>query len=188
MEMLSYGIPVAILMGVLAVLLIPVSVRFDSSQKSLTVVWMGLSWSKRLSREKLRRPGQRPEKEKWLTPGRVFRCMLKDGHLALELLQKLHRPLMHLLRSVSIRKIEASFSTPDPMWNGVLYGVIANIHRENVKLSVNFQEINYLRACLQVQPYRVLNTAIALVLRLPCRRIIRAIVDIKKEERKEESS
>lgn len=182
MSVLPYVVLLGISVGILALLLIPISFRLDSSQRSLTVGWMGLSVTRRLGRKKARRPEEKPEKKKRRTIKAIGRLLLKDKYLILELLQKLYRPLLCMLRSASIREIEAKFSTPDPLWNGVLYGIIANIHHKNVKLSVNFQNINYLRGCFQIYPYRVVNAVTGLLIRLPYRRISRAVLSVKKQE------
>ncbi len=175
MGALSYIILLTLTVAILGFLLIPVSLRFDSTEKSLTVRWMSLSVTKTLGREKPRRP-----KEKKWTLKAFGRGLLKDRYLFAELLQKGYRTVIDLVRSVSIREMEATFSTPDPLWNGVLWGVFANIHLENVSLSMNFQNINSVRGWLQFHPYRIIKVAVGLLIRLPYLRIIRTASSIKR--------
>jgi hypothetical protein len=185
---LSYMVVLAILIGVLVLLMAPIKLRFDSRQKRLTFHWMGLSATRKLRREKLGETQEEGEREKGRIIKTVGRLFLKDRYLTLELLLKAYRPFVYLLRSVSVRELEASFSTPDPMWNGVLFGIVNNIHHKNARLSVNFQGINYLRGCLEIRPYRLLHATISMLVHLPYRRIIRTILGIRKTERKEETS
>jgi hypothetical protein len=178
---LPYGIILAIIAAILVFLLIPVSLRFDSTHKHLTVTWMGLSLTKRLGKEKPRPAKETPEKEKKRTIKAIGKRLLKDKHLTFELLQKAYGTAIDMLRSVSVRKMEATFSTPDPLWNGMLWGIFSNIHLENVDLSVNFQDVNDMQACLEIYPYRIVNIAAGLLIRLPYRRIIRAAWYFKKD-------
>ena len=181
-------VALAILIGVLIVLMIPIKLRFDSRQKRLTLQWMGLSVTKRLEKKKHR------EWEEGVVTGErriiktIGRLLLKDSRLALQLLVRAYHLLVGLVRSSSVRELEANFSTSDPMWNGVLYGLVGNVHRKNVRLSVNFQGINYLRGCFHIRPYRLLHVILSMLVRLPYRRIVQTILDMKKQRRKEESS
>lgn len=181
MGALPYIIPLTISMGILVFLLIPVSLRFDSTKKYLSVRWMSLSVTKRLGSKKPKRLKVKPEKEKKPNIKAIWRLLLKDRYLIFELFQKGYRSVIDMLQSVSIREMEANFSTPDPMWNGVFCGIFANIHLENVNLSMNFQNINYVRGCLQFYPYKVVKVAAGLLVRLPYRRIIRTALYVKKQ-------
>jgi len=142
---------------------------------------MGLSVEKRLSRKKPRRSVEKPERKKKRNIKAIGLRLAKDRDLILELFQKGYRSMIDVLRSVSNQEIEATFSTPDPMWNGVLYGILTNIHFENVNLSMNFQNINYIRGCLQFHPYKIVKVSLGLLIRLPYRRIIRTALYIKKQ-------
>ena len=177
-----------ILIGLLVLLMVPIKLRFDSRQRRLTVHWMGLSATRRLGGKKPRVTEEKGEREKRRIIKTVGRLFLKDKYLIFELLLRVYRPFVYLLRSVSVRELDASFSTPDPMWNGVLFGIANNVHHKNVRLSVNFQGINYLRGCFEIRPYRLLHATISMLVRLPYRRIIRNILGMRKNERKEESS
>ncbi len=171
----------AIFLGILAFPLAPISLRFDSTQKYLSVGWMGLSVEKKLGRKKPRRPVEKPEREKKRNIKAIGLRLAKDSDLILELFQKGYRSMIDILRSASIQEIEATFSTPDPMWNGVLYGILTNMHFQNVNLSMNFQNINYVRGYLQFYPYKTVKVAAGLLIRLPYRRIIRTALYIRKQ-------
>ncbi len=194
---LFYIILLAILLGIAALLLIPVSLRFDSTQRSLHVGWMGLSFTKSLARKRLKpakevpvirketkKPKEKPEETK---KGRISvagKLLLKERELMIELLQRGYRSILDLFRSFSIREMEASVSTPDPMWNGVLAGIFASVSLEDVKLSANFQNINYVRGWLLFRPYRVAIAAAGLFIRLPYRHIIKTLLSIKKSTKR----
>jgi len=62
------------------------------------------------------------------------------------------------------------------LWNGLLYGVLANVRIKNIRLSMNFEHINYVKGCLQFYPYKVLREAPGLLIRLPYGRIIRILL------------
>jgi hypothetical protein len=170
----------ALLSGILIFLMIPVSLGFDSVQKCLTVRWLRFSVTKRLGEEKPRGLKEKPKRKKKRVVKAIGRLLLRDRYLFLKLLHEGYRSVIDILRSVSIRELEANLSTPDPMWNGVLWGVFANIHFENVTLATNFQNINYVRGRLQFYPYRIVRVAAGLLVRLPYRRIIRTALTIKK--------
>ena len=180
MGALPYIILLAISLGILVFLLTPVSLRFDSTQKYLNVEWMGLSITKSIGRKKPGRPKEKAEKEKKGKIKALGLRLLRDRGLIFELLQKGYRSMIDLLQSVSIREIEATFSTPDPVWNGVLYGIFTNIHFENVNLSMNFQNINYVRVWGQFYSYKIVKVGAGLLIRLPYRRIIRTALYTKK--------
>jgi len=178
----------AISLGILIALLVPVSLRFDSTERYLKLGWLGLSVTKDLGRKKPRTPREKPEKERKRTIKVIIgRCLLKDRDLCLELFQKGYRSARDMVKAVSIRELDVSFSTPDPMWNGVLCGIFANIHLENVTLGANFQNLNQVRGWLRFYPYKVIQVAAVLMIRLPYRRIIRTALYIRRHERKEES-
>ena len=180
MGALPYMISLAISLGILVFFVAPVSLRFDSTQKYLIIGWMGLSLTKSLDGKKQRRPKEKPEKEKKGKIKAIGLRFLKDRDLIVELLQKGYRSMIDLLRSVSIWEIDATFSTPDHMLNGVLYGVLINIHFENVNLMMNFQNINYVRGWVQFYPYKIVKVGAGLLTRLPYRRIIRTALYTKK--------
>ncbi len=190
---LFYIILPAAFVGLAIPFLIPVSLRFDSTQRFLGVRWIGISFTKNLARKRLKRskevpvigekieePKEKPEKKKREKIRAGGKLLLKERELTFELLQRGYHSILDLVRSVSIRELEGSFSTTDPMWNGVLAGILTQIHVRNVNLSANFQNLNYVRGSLQVRPYRVVKIAGGLLIRLPYRKIIKALLSIRK--------
>lgn len=158
----------------------PVSLEFDTAKKSLHAGWMGVDLKIRLDRRKPARSKAEPERKKKSHAKAIGLYLFEESDLIFELLRKARRPLMRLLQSVSIRNIEASLSTPDPLWNGVLYGICFNFPLENVHLSANFNDINYVKGELQLYPYKIVETAVPLLIGLPYRRIIRVFLSIRK--------
>lgn len=176
-----YMIFLALILAIMGFLFAPVSLTFDLTQKYLKVEWMSLSITKRLEKKKGRGPKEKPEKEGKWNIKTIGLLLVKDRELVFDLFQKGYRSAKDMLRSVSIREIEGTLSTPDPMCNGVLCGIFSNIHLKNVRVSVNFQDINYVRGRLQFYPYKVLKVAGSLTVRLPYRRILRAVLSNKKQ-------
>lgn len=181
MGVLPCIIVLAIFLGILVILLTPVSLGFDSTQQNLTVRWMNLSITKRLEKKRPRRPEEKPQREKKRFIKTVGLRLLKDRGLFLELFHKGCHSMIDVLRSVCIREVEATFSTPDPLWNGVFYGILNNIHLKNVSLTMNFQNINYVRGWLQIHPYKIVKVVAGLLIRLPYRRIIKIVFFAKRQ-------
>jgi hypothetical protein len=179
-ETLPYVAASVIFLIALVFLFIPVSLEFDTVKKSLKFGWMGVDLRIRLDRWKPGRSKAEPERRKKSHAKAIGLYLVEERGLIFELVQKAHRPLMRLLQSVSIRNIEASLSTPDPLWNGVLYGICFNLPLENVHLSANFRNINYVKGELQLYLYKVVEAAVPLLIGLPYRRIIRAFLSIRK--------
>lgn len=170
-----------IFLGILVIFLIPVSLGFDSRQQNFTVRWMNLSITKRLEKKGPRRPEEKPQREKKRFIKTIGVRLLKDRVLFFELLQKGYHSMIDVLRSVCIREVEATFSTPDPLWNGVFYGILNNIHSKNVSLTMNFQNINYVKGWLQFHPYKIVKVVAGLLVRLPYRRIVKTVFFAKKQ-------
>jgi len=177
-EVLFYIVLLVLFMGILAALMIPVAVRFDSTEKYVDVEWMSLSLTRLLRRKGPRRPREKPKKKRHITV--ILRFLLRDRYLALEFFQRGYGSVTEMVQSVSIREMEANLSTPDPMWNGVLSGVFANIDLENVSLSTNFENINSFKGRLQVYPYKIIKVVTGFLIRLPYRRVIKAALSTKK--------
>ena len=180
MEALPYVAASVIFIITLAFLLTPVSLEFDTVKKSLHVGWMGIYLRIRLDRRKPGRLKAQPARKKKSYAKTIGLYLVEESDLIFELVRKVRQPLMRLLESISIRNIEASLSTPDPLWNGVLHGICCNLPLENVNLSANFRNINYCKGKLQLYPYRIVQTAVPLLIGLPYRRIIRAFLSIRK--------
>jgi len=179
-EALSYVAALVIFLITFVFLFTPVSLEFDTVKKSLDLGWMGVDLRIRSDRRKPARSKAEPERKKKSHAKAIGLYLFEESDLIFELLRKARRPLMRLLQSVSIRNIEASFSTPDPLWNGVLYGICSNLPLENVQLSANFKNINYAKGELRLYLYKIVEAAVPLLIGLPYRRIIRAFLSIRK--------
>ncbi|MCX5888287.1 MAG: hypothetical protein NTY36_02410 [Deltaproteobacteria bacterium] len=168
----------AVLLLGIVILAVPISLGYDSVEKWFQVRWLGLNLTTRLGREK---PGKiRKKTTKKKNYGRAIMARFwQKRDLVWELLNRLGRFVLEVLRTLSFRDSEATVSLPDPMWNGVLYGVLTNIHLENVDLSVNFEQRNYAKIWVTVYPYRLALQLAGLLLRLPLLNIIRFAWDLK---------
>ncbi len=180
MEFLPGIAVLVIFLKTLVFLFIPLSLRFDTAKKSLQVGWMGVDLKIRLDRRKPARSKKEPERRKKFKAKAIGLYLVEERDLIFELVQKARRPLLRLLRSVSIRNVEGSFSTPDPLWNGVLYGIFFNLPLEKFHLSANFENINYVKGEVQLYLYKIVEAAVPLLIGLPYRRIIRAFLSIRK--------
>jgi len=161
--------------GILALLLAPVSLRFDSRENQMMIRWVGLSLKRKHPQEKPRKPGAKVGRRGWLARA-MGHLLLEDRAFTLKMVRRLFRPMISVIRSVSVCDVEGTFSLPDPLWNGLLYGVLANVRIKNIRLSMNFEHINYVKGCLQFYPYKVLREAPGLLIRLPYGRIIRILL------------
>lgn len=180
MQALPYVAASVIFLVALVFLFTPVSLEFDTVKKSLRVGWLGVDLRIRSDRRKTERSKAEPESKKKSYAKAIGLYLVKESDLVFELVRKARRPLMRLLQSVSVRNVEGSFSTPDPLWNGVFYGICSNLPLENVHLSANFKNINYVKGEVQLYLYKIVETAVPLLIGLPYRRIIRAFLSIRK--------
>jgi hypothetical protein len=103
----------------------------------MSIKWMGISFKRKFREWKSREPGRKTE-EKRRSIKAIGLGLLEDRDLVFELLQRGYPSIIRVLQSVSIREIKATFSTADPLWNGVLYGVFADTRSDRVSLSINF--------------------------------------------------
>lgn len=164
---------------VLVMLAAPISLGYDSGEKWLKIKWLGLSLTKRLVDEK-------PKKQKTSTAkrkrrgGAMFKRLWARRELCLELIQRGLRFMLEVVKGLNFRDSRASVCLPDPMWNGLLFGVVSTIHLEQVSLSVNFENRNYVKIQVVIYPYRVASKLAAFLLQLPYIRIVRFAWDLKK--------
>ena len=183
MHYLSYAILGVLLLG-LVILALPVSLGYNSAEKWFQVTWLGLTITRRLGREKpltgRRKTGQKPGKVK---RGAILPRLWRQRELVTELIARLGRFASEVCRTLSFRDSEASLSLPDPMWNGVLYGVLTNFRLKNVNLSVNFENRNYARLWVTAYPYRVAWKLAALLVRLPYLNLLRFAWSLKNQVR-----
>jgi hypothetical protein len=161
------------------ILAAPISLGYDSGEKWLKIKWLGLSLKKRLDEEK-------PKKQKAITEKRkkrdwaVLKRLWAKRELCLELIQRVWRFILEVFKTLNFRDSQASVSLPDPMWNGLLFAVVTNIHLENVSLSVNFENCNYAKIRVTIYPYQVASKLTTFLIQLPYIRILRFAWDLKK--------
>ncbi|MFI5331353.1 MAG: hypothetical protein ACHQ2F_10035 [Desulfobaccales bacterium] len=168
----------------LVLLAVPVSLGYNSAEKWFKVTWLGLTITRRWGREKpltiRRKTGKKPGKVKG---GAILPRLWRQRELVTELINRLGRFALEVGRTLSFRDSEASLSLPDPMWNGVLYGVLTNIQLKHVNLSVNFENRNYAKLWVTAYPYRVAWKLAALLIRLPYLNLLRFAWDLKNQVR-----
>lgn len=178
--MLLYFVLSAACLGIVFLILTPVSLRFDSRERSLHVRWMGLSVTKRLAKKRPKPAKEKGERKKRRSFKVPIRLLFKERTLIYEVVQKTFRSILNMLKTVSIHDLEGSFSTPDPALNGMLWGIFSSLQLENVRLSANFQNVNYIRGSLRFYPYKVTRVAATFLIRIPYRPIIRTVLAIRK--------
>ena len=162
----------------LVLLAIPISLGYDSAAKWFQVRWLGLTITRRLGKEKPEKIGEKTAEKK--NYGRAIMARFwQKRDLVLQLFYQLGRFGLEVVRKLRFRDSVVSFSLPDPMWNGVLYGVLCNFHLDEVNLSVNFVQRNYARIWVTVYPYRVARKLAVLLLHLPYRQMLRFAWDLK---------
>jgi hypothetical protein len=178
MHYLAYVILGVVLLGLIC-LAAPISVGCDSTEKWYRVKWLGLSLTRRWGPEK---PKKIPKisKKKKRGRGSAVAAQLWQRDLAWTLISQLGRFVVEVWRTLSFRDSEAAISLPDPMWNGVLYAALAPIHRQEINLSVNFENRNYAKLWVTVYPYRVAQKLAVLLIRLPYRQLLRLAWDLRK--------
>lgn len=181
MSYLGYFILGALLLA-LVILAVPISLGYDSVENWFQVRWLGLTITRRLGQEKpikiKQKPGTKPGKIKGSA---IMPRLWRQPELVTRLIHRLGRFALEVCRTLSFRDSEASFSLPDPMWNGVLYGVLSNIHLQEVNLSVNFEQRNYAKIWVTVYPHRLARQLAVLLIRLPYLHIIRFAWDLKRQ-------
>ncbi len=178
MNYLGYFILGVLLVGI-AILAVPISLGYDSVEKWFQVRWLGLTITKRLAAAKPKEPRKIAKKKRKTHDLAVMARFWQKRDLVAALLNQIGRFVLEVVRTLSFRDSAASFSLPDPMWNGVLYGVLSNIHLQDVNLSVNFEQRNYAKIWVTVYPHRVARQLTALLIRLPYLNIIRFAWDLK---------
>lgn len=97
-----------------------------------------------------------------------------------ELVDRVGRFGFEVFRGLSFRNSEVRISLPDPMWNGLLHAVVANLQLKEMNLSVNFDNRNYAKVWVTAYPYWVTWTLASLLLRLPYIRLLRLARDLKR--------
>jgi len=165
------------------ILAAPLSLGYNSLEKCFKVRWLGLTITRGLGREKPKKPKKIPQPiPPKKAPGLgAMRLIWRQRDLVRELIRKLLGLAWEVYQTLSFRDSEATFSLPDPMWNGMLYAVIHHIHVQEVNLSVNFEERNYARIWVTVYPYRVAQKLAVFFINFPYIRTIRLAWALKKQ-------
>lgn len=176
---LGYFILGTVLM-VLVILAVPISLGYDSTTRRLRVKWLGLTLIRRPKAEKPKKPPAEPKKKWKFRTLAVIRRLWQKRDLLLEIIRLAEKFVLGVYRTLSFQDTEVGVSLPDPMWNGVLYGALTNLHLKEINLLVNFENRNYARIRVTIYPYRVVQKLAALLVRLPYIRMLRLAWDLKK--------
>lgn len=180
-----YLIPAVLLMGLLF-LAAPISLGYDSGEPWLRIKWLGLSLKTRLGVEKPKKLKKTRAQKSTRSGWAVLRRLWEKRELCLELIHRVRRLVLEVLRTLSFRDSAAGISLPDPMLNGLLYAVVSNIHLENVDFSVNFENRNFAKIWVTVYPYRVASKLTTFLIHLPYIGMLRFAWDLKKTRRDRE--
>ncbi|MFQ5779347.1 MAG: hypothetical protein ACE5HN_01015 [Nitrospiria bacterium] len=188
-----YGWMISIIIIItIALLLIPFRFTIDSGQKSIHLRWhlleAAVDFSKRTIligfagiryRKKMREASptfDRPDKkQKKGTPKRppLLRVLLSRRSLLMDLVPKVVRYLIRLLRLASVREIRWDYGSTDPIINGICYGLVQGIRIKNVRISVNFFGENHFVGRFSLQLYRIMIPTLCLLAQLPYARLYR---------------
>jgi hypothetical protein len=174
--------------AVIAVLVVPFHFEIDTRRKGGAVGWLfltagmerrervlwfrvaGLSIRKRLRSE--REPEFSAPSEFTTSYGSSKGRQLLHGlalhpALAIDLLKKLVRYLLSVLRSFRIAFLEGEASFSDPVLNGVCYGIVQGIEIPKTRIGVNFNEENWLIGRFNLRLFRLILPTARLVATLP---------------------
>ncbi|MCL4503457.1 MAG: hypothetical protein M1438_16650, partial [Deltaproteobacteria bacterium] len=181
---LGYFIIGAVLVA-LAILAVPLSLGYDSTTRRLRVKWLGMTVIRRLKAKKPEKPAEEPKKKwKYRTPAIMWRLWQKRD-LVLEIVRQLEQFILKVYRTLSFQDTKVDLSLPDPMWNGVLFGVLTNLHLQEINLLVNFENRNYARIRVTIYPIMVVQKLASLLVRLPYMRLLRLAWDLKKNRQRQ---
>jgi hypothetical protein len=169
-----------VLLLVTIILALPVSLRYDSSEKGLRVRWLGLTITRGAGREKPGKPGKKKTGKKKGRGSANLGLWWRRRELVKELIGQALEFAWEAGRTLTFRDSAATFSLPDPMWNGMLSAVLLNVNLPNINLSVNFQDRNYAKIWVIIYPYRVLGKLAVFLCQLPYLRLARLAWDLKR--------
>ncbi|MGA7579124.1 MAG: hypothetical protein ACLQUW_14280 [Desulfobaccales bacterium] len=179
MNYLDYFILGAILVGTV-VLAAPISFEFDSTERRVKFVWLGLNITRRLQGQR-REKAPKKTKKRWKTRGlAMLRRLCQGRDLVWELVERVRRFGLEVFRGLFFHNSEVRISLPDPMWNGLLYAAVGNLQLKEMNLSVNFDNCNYAKVWVTAYPYRVIWRLATLLLTLPYIRLLRLARDLKR--------
>lgn len=172
---------------VIIILAVPISLGYNSLEKWLKVRWLGFTFTKGLDGEKPKKPKKlkKPKKipESPITKKKVYgptRLLWQRRDLLRELGGKSLGFAREVWQTLVFRDSEATFSLPDPLWNGIFSAVLLNFQVRNLDLWVNFEERNYAKIWVTIYPYRVLGKLAVFLCHLPYGRLIRLAWDLRK--------
>jgi len=164
------------------ILAAPLSLGYDSLEQRLQWRWLGLTITSELGREKPGKPRKsRAAKKQGRGPANLG-LLWRQRDLVRELIHKLLGFAWEVCRTLTFRDSEATFSLPDPMWNGMLYAVLTNINVRDVNLSVNFEARNYAKIWVTIYPYRVFQKLAVFLLHFPYIRVFRLAWALRKQQ------
>jgi hypothetical protein len=164
---------------VMVILLAPITLKYNSAESRFQVKWLGLTFTKRLGEEKPRKIRKKARK-KWQVYGSATAGSLwRHRDLLRKLFHQVWQFLLDVWRTLVFRECEAAISLPDPMLNGLLYGMLINTPLPQAGLWVNFEQRNYARIAVTVYPYRVAGKFIVMLFHLPYLKMLRLARDLK---------
>ncbi len=183
--------------GLLAAMLFaPVVILVDSRQSLLVVRWLGVFEYRRAlagaGREAevsiFRRPVRRPKpgkapsppgepqaksaqvrkKPQRRFPSRLVARCLGDSHIRRALARQLWKLGKRVLRSVVLVRSSGRVSLPDPAWNGMLAGALAQCSGfRRLGIGVNFTGDNSIFLEIRFHPHRILKAILFFLPGLP---------------------
>jgi hypothetical protein len=108
--------------------------------------------------------------------------VLSHQSLLIDLVQKLFRYFIHLLRSFSIREFRLDLSSGDPVVDGIFYGATQGVQIKKVYLSVNFWGENQIIGKFSLMLYRLIIPTVWLLVRLPYIELYRLFKEMKQKD------
>ncbi|MDD5643245.1 MAG: hypothetical protein PHX53_16455 [Syntrophales bacterium] len=168
------------LLLVTIILALPVSLRYDSSEKGLRVRWLGLTFTTKAGKKKPEKTQKKDTAKKKRRGFANLGLLWQRRELVKELIGKALGFVWEVGRTLAFRDSAATLSLPDPMWNGMLSAVLLNVNLQNINLSVNFEDRNYAKIRVTIYPYRVLGKLAVFLYRLPYLRLARLAWDLKR--------
>lgn len=154
-------------------------VSLDPRNRSMTVSFAGLYTREIKKKKDVQRPSsQNDMKTKKDEKPNLINLLLSRKSLLVDVLSISFRYVIKLLSLASIKEIQGECSLPDPMINGICYGLIENIEIRNVHLSVNFLGRNTFRGHFSIPFYRALIPSILFLFQLPYTALYEIYLDL----------
>ena len=158
----------------------------DLSTKTTVIGFAGLHYVKKKKKASsspsptMSAPAKEPEGKR---RGRSLpSIVLARRSLLIDLVQKLVRYFIRLLRSFSIREIRLDYSSGDPVVDGICYGATQGIQVKRVYLSVNFWGENRIVGKFSLMLYRLIIPTVFLLVRLPYIELYRLFKEINQKD------